>query len=223
MNINRMGRWLLGVSLMGLLISPVVAAGQEGDKDKGHEGHGHEGHAHADGDKGEHGEMDHAAMEKMWEEFSKTGPAHEEFKKRAGKWKTETKDFWTNPADPAVSYGTATFKTILGGRYLTEEVKGEAHGKPFEGFGLLAYDNALNKYVHIWADSMSTAVMRSEGVRDEATKTTTFTAEMASPMGPMKMRMVSKEIDDNKSIFTMYFTMGDGNEMKGMEITYTRM
>ena len=39
---------------------------------------------------------------------------------------------------------------------------------------------------------------------------------------PMKMKMVTKTIDDDHETFEMYMIGPDGKEMKGMTIEYTR-
>lgn len=165
---------------------------------------------------------DRAAIEKMMEEFAKPGPQHEEFKELVGQWKAEVKSFWENPKKPEVSTGTSTMKLILGGRYLQQQFRCEMGGQAFEGLGICAYDKAQKKYVSIWIDNMGTGIMHSEGKYDKATGTFTEIGESSSPMGKMKLKMVTKPVNKDKFIFTMRMVMPDGTETKGMEITYTR-
>ena len=70
---------------------------------------------------------------------------------------------------------------------------------------------------------MGTGIMHSEGEYDAPSQTLTEVGESTSPMGNVRMKMVSKDIDENKFVFTMFVTAPDGNEMKTMEITYTRL
>ena len=205
----------------GLAIRNARAEQPKDDKtDHKHEHGEHHGHEHGEGHG--HGEgMDKEAMEKMWQQFSMPGEHHKHFAELAGKWKTETREFMTNPDKPAVSYGTAEFTVIMGGRFLKQTYKGEYNGKPFEGFGLTGYDNAKKKYVSIWIDNFGTGIMHSEGQYDPATKTMTEIGESSSPMGDMKTKMVSTQESKDRIVFTMYGYTPE--ESKMMEIIYTRM
>ncbi len=163
----------------------------------------------------------HADMEKMWAEYATPGPEHEHFKKMVGNWKAVAKDFMTDPQNPTVTEGTAKFDLVLGGRFLRQEYHSQFQGMPFEGVGINGFDKSTKKYVGTWIDSMGTGIMNTVGEFDAATGTMTETAEMSSPMGIMKVKMVTQHTSDDKAVFTMYMTGPEG-EMKSMEITYTR-
>lgn len=165
---------------------------------------------------------DKAAMEKMMEEFGKPVEEHAHFKELAGEWTAEVKSFCMDPEKPQVSTGSATFKLLMGGRYLQQRFKCTMGDKPYEGLGICAYDKAEKKYVSTWIDNMGTGIMRSEGTCDKDTGTLTEVGESSSPVGKMKMKMVTKPVDKDNFVFTMYVTMPDGKETKGMEITYKR-
>jgi len=163
-----------------------------------------------------------AAIEKMMEEFAKPAAQHEEFKELVGQWKADVKSFWENPKKPELSTGTSTMKMILGGRYLQQQFRCQMGGKTYEGLGISAYEKAQKKYVSIWIDNMGTGIMLTEGKYDKATDTFTETGESSSPMGPMKLKMVTKSVNKDQFVFTMYVVTADGTESKSMEITYTR-
>jgi len=141
---------------------------------------------------------------------------------------------WMNPdpnAPPQQSKGTATRKSIMGGRYSVMDVTGKMQmpgedGKPkdmqFKGMGIEGYDNAKKKFVSSWIDNMSTGIQFSEGTYDPATKTFTYTSEIEMIPG-MKtpVREVIKATDKDHMVLEWYENRG-GQEKKTMEINYTR-
>ncbi len=168
------------------------------------------------------GPADAAAMQKMWEVFNKVGEPHALLQHYVGKWKTVTKDYMMNPSKPTIEEGTAEFTSILGGRFISQSFHGRSQGMPFEGVGMTGYDNAKKKYVGTWVDNMGTGVMVSEGTYDAATKTMTETMDMSSPVGIMKLRVVTEHKSDKEFVFTMYMLDPQGKESKAMEIVYTK-
>ena len=164
----------------------------------------------------------HDAMMAEMMKMATPGPQHEKFKACVGKWKAAVKS-WNGPGEPTVSEGLAENQVILGGRYLEQRFTSTMMGQPFEGYGLNGYDNATKKYWFFWVDNMSTGMMSGWGDMDEAGKTLTVTGTTTGPDGkPMDMKMVTQFVDDNTQIFSMYGRVGD-QEMKMMEITYTKM
>jgi len=146
------------------------------------------------------------------------GPEHARLKKLEGTW-----DAVMTEPDGKKTKGEMTYKMECGGLWLCSDFKGEHMGKPFHGKGLDSYDPAAKKYVGVWVDSWITSPLRVEGTYDEKTKTATSTGECNGPDGkPMKMKMVTKTIDDDHETFEMYMIGPDGKEMKGATIEYTR-
>ena len=172
--------------------------------------------------------MDPAMQEMMqkYEAAAKPGEQHKNLASMAGSWKT-TSQMWEKPdAKPETAKGSANFKMILGGRWLQQEFKGTAMGKPFQGIGLVGYDNVKGKYESHWFDSMSTGSMEAEGDYDASTKTLKDKGSMSCPISATKTQDVRTEmqmVSKNKMIFSMYGSgpMG-GPEFKMMEIVYTR-
>ncbi len=167
------------------------------------------------------GQQDPAEIAKLFAEYATPGPEHESFKHMVGKWKTEVKSY-ESPDGPQTTHGSATFKLLLGGRFVQQNFKGEFGGAKFEGVGITGYDNAQKKYVGVWMDSMGTGIMHTEGEFDPKTKTMTETGKSLSPIGMMTMKMVGKHADDGKFLFTIYTLTPEGDQ-KLMEITYTRV
>lgn len=211
---------LLAALVGGGLAMRAVAGDQE--KKEG----GHEGHEHAHGEEHDH-DHGHGGTDAMWEAMAKTGPEHELLKDMAGTWKTEMTSYMEPSGKPAVNEGVSEIKLIMDGRFAVENFTSEYQDKPFKGMGVFGYDNAKKKYVGTWLDNMGTGIMHSEGTYDESTKTLTMHGSSATPMGEMKMKMENKCVSKDKSIFTMYMVMpgesGETQEMKAMQIVYTRM
>jgi Protein of unknown function (DUF1579) len=155
--------------------------------------------------------------------YSTPGEIHQLLAKTAGSWRGDI-TMWMQPgAAPMKIVGESTNEMILGGRYLQEKNTGSFMGSPYEGIGLIGYDNAKKIFVSSWIDNMGTGMMYLTGTWDAPTKTITFTGTMVDPTagGDVKIREVYKLIDDNTQIMEMY-SVSNGKEFKNMEIKYTR-
>ena len=163
-------------------------------------------------------------MMEMMMKASMPGPMHELLKPMAGNWKTTAKS-WIKPgSEPAVSEGTCESTWILGNRYLQSTYKGDMGGMPFEGWGLMGYDNQKQEFISVWADNMGTGIAMSDGKADPSGKVLTMMTTMSDPKTgtPTPYKMVTKVADENQYMMSMT-SMKDGKEETEMEITYTRM
>jgi len=166
---------------------------------------------------------DMAAQQQAWMEYMTPGPMHEMMAKSVGDWKATIK-FWMDPAgEPTVVEGTSKVEMILGGRYLKETSNSMVMGMPMEGLNLMGYDNATKEFTSVWIDNMGTGTMVANGTYDDETKTITLHGSMFDPMTgkDTKFRETLHIIDDNHHVFEMY-TDNDGQEVKSMEVEYTR-
>jgi hypothetical protein len=78
------------------------------------------------------------------------------------------------------------------------------------------------KFEATWCDNMGTGIFMSQGTYDPATKTFTYTGEMeAMPGMKTKVRETVKVIDNDHHLFEWYEDRG-GQEVKTLEIAYTR-
>jgi hypothetical protein len=171
------------------------------------------------------GEASHDPMMQAWTKFATPGENHKFLDAFAGKW-SHTLKWWTTPGTPAQeSKGINENQWIMGGRYLQQNVKGMAMGQPFEGMGIIGYDNVRGEYVSIWIDNMGTGFMTGVGQYDAAAKMMnekgTYTDPIARKDQPY--RGVWKSLDENHSSYEMYMNGKDGKEFKFMEIFYTRV
>jgi Protein of unknown function (DUF1579) len=182
------------------------------------------------------GQPSAADMQKMMTqmmELSKLNENHKLLSSLDGNWDYTIK-FWMSPdpnAPPQESKGTATRKSIMGGRYVMMDVSGRMQmpgedGKPkdimFKGMGMEGYDNVKKKFVASWIDNMGTGIEFSEGTYDPAAKSFTYTSEVeAIPGMKTQVREVIKIADNNHMSLEWYENQG-GQEKKTMEISYTK-
>jgi Protein of unknown function (DUF1579) len=170
---------------------------------------------------------------KQMMELSKLNENHKILTDLDGNW-TYTIRFWMNPdpnAKPQESKGTAVRKSMMDGRYSTLDVTGKMEmpgpdgqkkEMTFKGHGIDGYDNVKKKFVGSWVDNMGTGIMFSEGTYDPATKTFTYTSEFeALPGVKQQIREVIKVTDKDHHTLEWYENHG-GQEVKTMEINYTR-
>jgi len=166
-------------------------------------------------------------------EMSKLNENHKLLSNLDGNWNFSIK-MWMNPdpnAPPQQSKGTATRKSIMGGRYSVMDVTGKMQmpgqdGKmkemQFKGMGLEGYDNVKKKFVASWVDNMGTGIQFSEGTYDPTARTFTYTSEIEMMPGvKTPVREVIKVTDKDHMALEWYENRG-GQEMKTLEITYTR-
>ncbi len=156
-----------------------------------------------------------------WMEAGTPNEHHENLKKMAGNWNCDVK--WWEGETAMESKGRSKAEMILGGRYLSSEYEGDMMGMPFQGMGLMGYDNVKKKYFSGWIDNMSTGVYFEYGDYDQGSKTYTLTGEMESPTGKkLKTRSEIKMVSNDQYVFTMHHSEDGGEMKKVMEITYNR-
>jgi len=172
-------------------------------------------------------------MMKQMVAMGKLNENHKLLSSMDGNWSYAIK-MWMSPdpnAKPQESKGTATRKSVMGGRYVEMDVTGKMQmpdetGKmkdlQFKGMGVEGYDNVKQKFVASWIDNMGTGIQFSDGTYDPATKTLTYTSEIEMMPG-MKtpVREVLKLTDKDHMMLEWYETHG-GQEKKTMEIAYAR-
>jgi len=158
-----------------------------------------------------------------WEKYMEVGPMHKMLEASTGEWKAEI-TFWMEPGTPPQkSTSSCTNSMILGGRYQESKHTGTVMGMPFEGQGLVGFDNIKKVFISTWVDNMGSGVMVAEGPYDEKTKSITMKGSTMDAMTgkEIKTRQVFTFIDEKTEKFEMFMNQ-DGKEIKSMEILYTR-
>ncbi len=139
-----------------------------------------------------------------------------------GTWAARVSMWMAPGGEPMVSEGNAHFKMLMGGRYLQQTFKGEFNGMPFEGMGLVAYDNVRKEYVSTWMDNMGTGIAIERGTC-EGGKVFRSSGEYSDPVaGPVTMRSVHRIESPDRTVLEMFVQGPDGKEFRTMEIIYTR-
>lgn len=144
----------------------------------------------------------------------------------AGTWNGTSKMWMSPDSEPAVSTCSMTATPILGGRFIETTFTGEIPGAgPFEGRGLVGYDNAAGKFQSTWCDTMGTGIMVGEGELSSDKKTLTINYSYFCPMAKKmcSMRESVTRTSKNEQVFRMWMTdIASGKEYMMMEATYTR-
>ena len=168
-------------------------------------------------------EHDHDAMMEKFKEFSTPNENHKVLDRLAGNW-DYTIRWWMSPdAKPEESKGTSEIKSIMGGHFIEQAVQGTSMGQPFEGMGIMGYDNEKKQYQSVWIDNMGTGIMTGSGNYDPKTKTLTDQGKFSCPAeGEKSYRALLKMADNDNFTYEWYMTGQDGNEFRAMEIVYTR-
>lgn len=130
------------------------------------------------------------------------GEEHARLAKFAGEWASHTV-LHMGPGQDVQSDSTATFKMIMGGRYLQEDVTGTMMGMPFEGRGTFGFDNATKTYFSSWFDNFGTGITNSTGKETEKGKVWVFTGDMNMGQGPQTMEQTWTMVSDKEFTLTM--------------------
>lgn len=166
---------------------------------------------------------DHDAMMEKYKEYSTPNENHKILEAFVGDWDYTVK-FWMTPgSEPEVSNGTSTIKSIMGGRFIKQKTEGTSMGQPFEGMGIMGYDNEKKKYEAVWIDNMGTGMAKDSGTYDPTTKTFTEEGTFSCPMeGEKTYRSVTKILGKDSFTYEWYMNGPDDKEFRAMEIIYTR-
>ena len=166
---------------------------------------------------------DQKAMMDAWMKYATPGETHKKMAAMEGSWTAKVSQ-WMAPGAPAEeSTGTAEFKMILGGRYMTQSFSGSMMGQPFNGFGVSGYDNAKKTTQTAWMDTFGTGMLLMTGNWDadgSLTETGTMDDFMTGKPTTMKGRM--QMIDGDHMRYEMWMSGPDGKMFKDLEILYTR-
>ncbi len=172
--------------------------------------------------------------------YGEPGVNHRHLDVMVGKWNTEMKMFMGGPGtEPMISRGTNENKWVLGGRYMQSDYKAEMEmpdpadptkmlKMPFEGSGLVGYNNFRNVFVGTWVDNMGTQLLTYKGTRNPQTGEFVYYGEMDEAyvpgIGPVVgryVRYVTKVVSPDKHVMSCY-DLHAGENYKVFEITYTR-
>lgn len=168
------------------------------------------------------GKLTPEQMMEAMQKYGTPGKEHEALKQMEGTFDADA-TVRMDPSSPEQkSKGKIVNELIFDGRFLKSDYTGEFAGSPFKGLTVLGYDRMKNRYVSMWTDSMSTAMLYSEGTGDA--KTITLSGEYDCPITHTKrtMKQVVTIIDKDHHTMEGYDIGPDGKEFKTMTLKYTR-
>ena len=115
-------------------------------------------------------------------------------------------------------------KIILGCRYQETVSTATMMGMPFEGHGLLGYDNAKKVFENTWVDNMGSGIMKTSGAWDSTTKSVTLIGKGLDPgtLAEKDFKETFKVMDENTQMMEMFGYGPDGKDFKMMEIKFSR-
>jgi len=152
-------------------------------------------------------------------------PAHKVLLEGVGDWSVVQK-YWPAPgAEPMVSYGKSTVHKMLDGQAIMFVYETTGDMGPFKGFGTATWNAITKQYEGTWIDVFShDGFDNMYGIYNPAHKTMTWHSSWTMPDGTrFPTRMVEKTESNDRTVSTFYMTTPDGNEIKHMEVTYTRV
>jgi len=125
------------------------------------------------------------------------------------------------------SKGTSKTSWVTGNRFVQHKASGEPEAsmpQPFEGLGLIGYDNIKKQYTSIWIDNMGTGIMKVAGKYDQAAKILTESGDYSCPMtgGKCTYRSITTFKDADNYTYETYITDENGEEFRSTIITYSR-
>ena len=163
------------------------------------------------------------AMMAKWQEYATPGENHKALDAMVGRWDYVVK-WWMAPGtEPEISKGLNENQWLMGGRYLQLSVHGTSMGQPFEGLGLMGFNNGKKIYQSTWIDNMGTGMTTGESTYDAEKKIFSEKGTYTDPLqGDLSFRGEIKIIDDNHYTYTMHTPHTDGQEFLALEISYTR-
>lgn len=156
-----------------------------------------------------------------FQKLAAPGEHHKHLGALEGKWSLVFK----GGAGDKDTTGTATYRWILGDRFLVEEVKTELFGQSFEWIGTYGYSNQEKKYTANWIDNFGTDTEFGEGQCSEDGTTFTFNGDGLDPMSGerYKFKWVIALEGKDKMTTTMYIPGPDEKDTKILEILCTRV
>ena len=138
---------------------------------------------------------------------SDTGPEHANLKAFAGTWELTI--------DGVKEKGSAEIKSILGGRFITEDVKLPFGNFNMDWHGVIGYDHVKKQYTGVWFDNMSNTTKSDSGEADKTGRILSFRGEHVG-----KAKFLWRISNDGKKAMTieMFEVAKDGKETLVMKV-----
>jgi hypothetical protein len=122
---------------------------------------------------------------------------------------------WELTAEGVKEKGKAEIRSILGGRFITEDVSVPFGGFQMEWHGVLSYDRVKKQYTGIWFDNLGNTTKSVSGEADQAGGVISFRGEHAG-----NARFLWRISTDGTKTMTieMFSVAKDGKETRVMKV-----
>ncbi len=173
-------------------------------------------------------------MMEQWMQLMAPGHVHQLMQQFVGEFNKTTAIYMNGPnAEPVITKGTSTRRSVLGGRFILQEENstmmvpgpdGNEQPVPWNGLGMFGYDNFRNMLVGCWADSMGTQLLTMKGTVDPTGKVFTYYGEMDEPSIKVigrTVKYVATIVDDDTQTFEIY-DLAAGDNYRVVRVEYKR-
>jgi hypothetical protein len=160
------------------------------------------------------------------EALHRPGPEHRRLGRLVGQWSVRATFHDDRDAVPRILEGTAINSMAIGGRFLVSDYLWDQDGSPVEGFGLLGYDNARERFVATWVDSTQTGITPlSHGHASLGGDRITLTRLVEDPFSGALVTITDVYLieDEDRYRIETYTTGPDGREFRVLEAVHTRL
>lgn len=141
-----------------------------------------------------------------------------------GRWRVRQRD-WRGTGTPwNDAQGFATWRPVLGGRFMQQELVTSLGNHPYHGLGLVGFDRDSGKYVGAWMDDFGTSLLPLQGDWDEGTRTLSLKGYIG-PQGDPRAQWVMKQIwsDNNHMTVEWWGPTAAGTSAKVVQVDYARV
>jgi hypothetical protein len=155
--------------------------------------------------------------------LAQPGAEHKVLDALVGSWDVSGQCWAKVGENPQSISGTDTSGWVLGDRFVKSHAKGTKASQPFEGIGMMGYDNTKREYQSTWQDTECTAIKMDSGTYDASSKTFTFTGEFKNEKGEtVRCRRLLEITSDDQHMMTSYLTFSGQPELKAAELLFKR-
>jgi len=122
---------------------------------------------------------------------------------------------WELTVEGVKEKGSAEIKSIIGGRFITEDVKVPFGGFTMEWHGVLGYDRGKKQYTGVWFDNAGNTTLSGSGEADKTGRILSFRGAHA---GNAKFLWRISNDGMNAMTIEMFTVAQDGKETPVMKV-----
>jgi len=165
-------------------------------------------------------------MMELWKKYTFPGEKHKHIEYFVGEWESVLKS-WRDPGkEPEIRTQGIKVESFFDGRFTKAHIKTDAGdvGMLLETIVINGYDNYKQEFFSITLSKQRTDYYLTTGKLDKTGKIRTDTAERTDIFTGEKYRVkaITTIINRDKYTYEYYRIDPEGNEVKKMDITYTR-